>query len=667
MMAVVFALGMLAAGAALTSILLASRLAAKTEPATAGAVDVLAPALDRMAMMLVAAIALAIGTSWLLALAHQLTPRALVSSSVVALAVSAPYLVRRVRRSAAVHIHIAPWKVTVVAAAFLPLVGWIAYAAWRGSLLPVYNHDGLSYHFPKAVLLMKAHGFAVFDVHEARTATWPCNYELLLADTMMLTGGDAASAFIAPASYALFLLFAARLAATWWGDGMHVLVVTLVTAATPIALLHSGLHKNDLLFCSFALGAFGWAARWCVRGCATSLGFAVIATLLAIGTKASGAFIAATIAPVALLGLWGRRGVLSARNIAIVTLLMLVAGALLGAWVYVANYFVFGRLVLPPDFENTPAGYGDFANIWQFTYLMLAKPFSDDVSVYVPWRGEYWWWPSNDIWISHFGMLMTIGVVAVVPALFLFRRSGSRRERLVASLAALGAYVLTLPVHVAPLGFFNGFGRYVLFIVPIVYAWTVSPFMLALQRRGEGMRRSVIGLSVAAAIGAFLSAAGTYGINDAYAPLEYVSFQMAHEDNRVPHVRRNRAATLLDLNAGPNDVVAVDFAQDTWVYPAYGRGWTREVQYLPHTSGPVTIDPRVDWVIIDRSWNVFFGHPKFTDMGQVRYLGRGQPTAADVKVLRQLESDPAFQLVYADPKHNQALFRRIGPAAPTQP
>jgi hypothetical protein len=63
-------------------------------------------------------------------------------------------------------------------------------------------------------------------------------------------------------------------------------------------------------------------------------------------------------------------------------------------------------------------------------------------------------------------------------------------------------------------------------------------------------------------------------------------------------------------------------------------------------------------VLVDRSWNVFFGHPKFTDMGEARYLGLGHPTDDDLKVYRQLRADPRFALVYDDRSQNQAIFRR---------
>ena len=76
-------------------------------------------------------------------------------------------------------------------------------------------------------------------------------------------------------------------------------------------------------------------------------------------------------------------------------------------------------------------------------------------------------------------------------------------------------------------------------------------------------------------------------------------------EDRRPFVRRDRAATAFDAVAGPDEVCAFDVSYDTWVYPAYGRGWTRKVEFLKPAAGDVVIPDDVRWVLVDRSWNIF--------------------------------------------------------------
>lgn len=618
----------------------------------------LARTLDRFASAILLAFALAIACSWALALAHALTAPALLGCAVIALVAGSIGLYTK-RRLFVTELDLPRATVLTVLAGLCPLAFWLAFVAWRGSVVPVYNHDALAYHFPKAVLMMKAHGFEFFaPAHEPRISMWPIDYELLLADAMLLSGTDAFTAAISNLSYVLFLLFAARTAAAFWGGGVHVLVVVLLTAAAPIVVLHSGLHKNDLLFASCCLGASGWAARWFVRRCVPSFVLSVVALLLCIGLKVSGAFVFVVVAPALLWGLWRARSGLTMRFFA-----WLAGGAFLGAilvggaFVFVANLSAVGRLTQGP--ELAASGYGDFGNIWKFTYLLLAKPFSQSGWVWLPWRREEWWWPSNDIWCSHVGGAVTVAALFLGPCIWRYRGQGPGRERAVQSLIVAAIYALTLPLHSVPDGFFNTNVRYIVYVVPVVLAWTAGPVLLELERRLGRFGAVGSGIAVVAAVLAFVSSSWTFGANDAYTPLEFLTYQLAHPDNRLPWTRQNRAALVFDRGAPPDAVCAFDVGFDTWIYPAWGANLTREVQFLPRSEGPVPIDDRVQFVLVDRSWNVFFGHPAFTDMGKARrYLGQGKPSDADTKVFTQLRADPRFELVYDDRPQNQAIFRR---------
>ena len=556
-----------------------------------------------------------------------------------------------------------------IAIALAPVVLWIAFVSWRGTLLPAYDHDALAYHLPKAVMLAKAGGYRVFDVPEARIATWPCDYELLLADSLILTGGDAATASVSTLAYGVLVLMAAWIAAAWWGPGLHVAVAAAFVATTPLVILHSGLHKNDLLLSVFATGAFAWAGQWFARGCRASGVLACLALLLAAGTKASAAFPVAATVPVLALGVYRHRAALRAWPVAAFAVGGAVLAVLLGGVTYLANLAVLHRLIAAPPYQS---GYGDWSSIWQFTTMLVIAPFSPLASaVWNPFRGEYWWWPANDVWISHFGALFSILAVALVPCVWLYARRGSdRAERAAASASALAAYLLTLPIQGRPFGFFAGEGRYVFFVLPFVAGWTLCPMIVQVLSFANRARLSRVAVPIA--MGLAMAAYGAvaiwqFGVHDAYAPIEWVIDVFHHPDDRRPFVRRDRAATAFDAVAGPEEVCAFDVYYDTWVYPAYGRGWTRKVEFLKPSAGDVVIPDDVRWVLVDRSWNIFFGHPKFVDMGKAQYLGRGRPTDDDVKVYRQLRSDPRFELVYDERRYNQAVFHRIEPAAAPTP
>src|SRR5580704_11812189 len=121
------------------------------------------------------------------------------------------------------------------------LVGvWTAFVLWRGTVLPPYNGDALSYHMPRAAIFVQEGRFTVPQTPEGRLASWPCDYELLLADAIALVGDDSLCGWVGTASFVAFLLVGASLLARWWGWGRHVLVATVLVASTPVAIVHSG-------------------------------------------------------------------------------------------------------------------------------------------------------------------------------------------------------------------------------------------------------------------------------------------------------------------------------------------------------------------------------------------------------------------------------------------
>ncbi len=348
------------------------------------------------------------------------------------------------------------------------------------------------------------------------------------------------------------------------------------------------------------------------------------------GTKSDGLLVAVPIALVLALGAWHHRSELSRPFVLGFGAAGVAAAIPLGVWPYVVNLATFHKLALPPQ-QPGAGDYGDWSNIWQYTAMVVIHPFGDPNFVWNPFRGGMWWWPSNDVWMSHFGAIFSVLIVAVAPCVVVFRKRGARVERSVASLAAAAIYVLVLPLHGLPIGFFSTYARYVVFVLPVVAAWTVSPLSIVLERHlGKARALALVAVALVADVGTTKSFFD-FGVHDAYAPIEYVGMMMDHPESRTPFIRQNRAASAFDSFAGPNETVAFDLGFDTWVYPAYGAAFTRHVEFLKPTSGEVAIPDDAGWVIVDRTWNIFFGHPDFVDMSKAYLLGQGKPTDDDLQ------------------------------------
>jgi hypothetical protein len=343
---------------------------------------------------------------------------------------------------------------------------------------------------------------------------------------------------------------------------------------------------------------------------------------------------------------------------------------LLGGAAYVFNLVCAGHLVPP----SKPNFYGDWKNLWMFPYLAFARPLSPVNASWVPWRHEYWVWPQWDIHFSTYGLQSTVALLALPVAVARYWRAGRAAERALASVAALLAWVATLPVGVdgAPVGWFEGIIRYTLFLPPIVLCWVAAPSVQ--ERAASAATLSVArGLTAGcAAIFAYMAIAAA--VCDRFAPLPFVGHVYADPtlsrailawstDLSSLYTGPVRAASWVDAHASPTDTVALDGAFDSWIYPAYGADLRREVVFLHSERGqPVSIPATARWVVIDRVWNCEFGHPLFRDFAVttlLAYVFRGSPLPEDLIVYRQLATDPHFVLRYRDARTNQAVFERV--------
>jgi hypothetical protein len=538
------------------------------------------------------AIILWIAVNWALAITSALTKRNLliaaaifVVAAVVAIAKDPPAL-RPLR-----------------AAPYVVIVLWCAFVMWRGSVVPPASHDALTYHLPKALMIARAHGYPHFDSPDPRIATFPSNYELLLADVLILTGGDRLTEWIGTAFYGLFLGVVAMFARRWWGEGLHVTACVLAAAGAPLLLLHSGHDKNDVMTATFAAAALYWSAVWCVRRGAVPAMLAIACGATAIGTKMSAAAIAIGVAPFGIAALIRRPPRLKAFAAAL--LFALAALLLCGGWVFVQNVRTPPPAAAPAMAAGMPtAQYGEWRHLWEVPYLATRVSLG---------FGAYWPWPAENLFSSHYGPIFGLAVLALPFCIWRYRGD---RERAIAGGAAAIAFFVLLPLAQYPTLALPSILRYTAFVLPVLYGWTVAPFV-------RGFRyASVI---IVALIAIFAMNAADMAWNDAFAPLSYARWCAAHPGTREIFWASNHAGSVVDRLAGPYDTIAIRPGADAWIYPAYGAGLTRTVVFVDRA-----VPESAQWVVID--------------------------DARDSEFFNAMAGDARFELVYR--RERQAVFRR---------
>jgi hypothetical protein len=620
-------------------------------------------ALERIVAASLLALTLGVAISATLATIHRLDRGPLVW----AFGLVAPIGILELRRHA-------PWRsrravdisraeILAVVPGLAALLAWIAFVVWRSFVVFVMVHDALSYHMPRAMMLVRAHGYSPVVAPDVRLS-WPANYELLLADVILLTGSDRACGLVGIGAWVWLLVTVAAITERWWGRGPHVLTVVLVTAAAPVMLVIAGAHKNDALSATLFLVSIHFGARWLARPRAASYVLACLALALAVGTKAH--FPALGLALVGMLALAGLRARKSGERPTLGRLLgwaslPVVASLVLGGQVYLVNLAATGRpLPLLLGSSAPPRWRYPF----EFLYLMAMAPFSprwpDDV--WCAWTHSYWFLPTYDLFFSNFGALaVVLGVGVCFGAWRYARRNDCMSERVAASLGIVVAMtaLMLIPFR-APPAFF-AFPRFALALAPLAPLWTIGPLQAELWRSGRAGRLGAFALAFGAT-GHFAYQAVRAAKLDRYEPLSFVLDVVDHPDlSRQIVDFPSRAASVVDRIAGPDDSIAFDGDDfDSWIYPAYGRELRRKVTLLPAGPEPVAIPDDAKWVLVDRNWTCWFGDPEFTDLGQWRdHIGRGRPTPEELRVVRQLGNDPRFVLRYHDTSYNQVIFERV--------
>jgi hypothetical protein len=598
-----------------------------------------------------------LGSLWVIALLHWLTPTLLIARTICAAIVAIALRARRPFE----------WRVLrevrvsgVVASVVLVIVAWSAFMLWRGALIPPLSHDALSYHLPKAVFYARAGGFEGIEMLDPRPRDLPANYELLLSEFIVLEANDKLTEWLSLFFDVGFFLGAGALAERWWprrSEGATA-VVCVLSAGVPVVLLHSGAHKNDLMAAFCIVAAFVTAGRWITTRERFALLLSLAMFAMAVGTKPQGA-----IAALALVPFLGWRWWTTPhrwRELALAVCFAVLAFAFLGGAVYVANALRSEETAPAAQFNSAemsnvaslPVLYGDWSNLWQAPYVLLAAPFSPHwMALRVPWESEPWFWRRYDLYISHAGIPFVLCALALPFVVMRFQRDdGPAFERMAIVVASLITTMAMLPVVFAPHGFYAiSLPRYIAFLYPVVFAWVVPPLF-----------RKYSAPVAAIAILAFLYYAVDNVMSDDFVPPAYLAYAREHPGTRVIPFDPNRAASIVDRAAGPADRIAVEAAFGTWLMPAFGANLTRPIDLIRPGKGAPRIPDAATWVIVDRGYDVTWGHPDLRDLREVKRYGlRGKPSASDQGVLESLLHDGRFEVVFYNPARAQAVFHRL--------
>lgn len=614
-------------------------------------------ALERSLYALSIAACVWLATTWILAITGLLTFWSLVAR-LVAISGVALWLARRRLQGSQ------PWRATLsrnallALTALLPLLLWGEIMFWRGAVVPPLSHDALSYHLPKAVFFSRAHGFEYLEALDPRQRNIPANYELLLTEILVVQQRDTYTEWPSVIFYLMFVVACGALVEQWLrGRSAAGLAVMVFAGAIPVAMLHSGAHKNDLLVAFCMVAALVAAGRWLSTKEIAALRILIGVLCLGMGTKPQVAGLAICLMPFVLAPLlrpfrW--------KPLASNTIFAIVAFFILGGMVYAIN-FKHERSMMgtTPDAESVVT-YGDWRNLWEGPYILLAAPFARlDTALEVPWEKEPYFWRRHEIYFSHLGIPFSLCAMAVPIAIWLQRRGGLS-VRLQVTAASFATVLLMLPVVFRPHGMYTiSLPRYLLFIVPVVFAWTLAPLASA------NVRRAAL-VWVAGTIAFCVYGADTL-LNDRFAPLDYVLWAREHPGTRHIPFDPTRAASAVDSVAGPSDTIVFDATYASWIHPAFGAELRRPLLFIPEGTGAPVIPEDAKWVVIDRSWNIIWGETGMNDLTEYRKLGQGQLKPEDVRVRDALRQDPRFRLVYAREGLNQLVFQRIGGAAAPPP
>lgn len=554
----------------------------------------------------------------------------------------------------------------------------VAFALWRGWLLPTLNTDALYLSLPKADQYVVDRGMNLFL---PPTQAWmshaaePSTYEMLLASVMALTGNNHLTEWVATSSGALYAAMCFVLFRQWFKARISAYVGWVLLLSVTVFLLHLSSDKADLTTNLACLMLITWTARSLDRPTTWNLGVALLSGFLLLGLKKSGWLVFPVFMLILLVRMIRRPATgLPRPRYGRLFLLALGGLLLLGGlnhlylWAQTGNPF---GVYLAGDQLRTSAI--TLSDPLRFLAIVALAPYivSSPRTLHLPWNGQDWYWPPYNLFFSHFGYaFILILAFSVWAGLRSLRRGSDPRVPPAAKpwiwLALLATAIIASHRRSYD-GEFATTARFVLFLVPALLAGGLLPWLdrwsTTLSR--PVLRRTLLGSALALAA---FSALQAYRL-DAHAPWPYVAELWSHpEARRMIFINPNRVTSMVDRMAGPGDVIASDLTYQSWLHPLWGEELTRRVQLISWEGDRARIPADAQWAVADNLWNQVRGNGQQrirTAADLARVQGWGLPTPRDTALYRQLRQDPHWRLILSNEFGNQCAFQRVNPAEST--
>ncbi len=173
------------------------------------------------------------------------------------------------------------------------LAGLLVISLATAILAPPNTPDALSYHLPRQLMWLQQGGVQHFVTLNDRALMMPPLYEMMQAQTLLLSGGDGWANFPSWLAYGLGLVVASLLARELGAGRAAQALAAVVFATVPMAWHSASGAKNDLLVADW-LGILAWLAlrlsaapagsrrqgEWLAAGVACGLALATKTTAL---------------------------------------------------------------------------------------------------------------------------------------------------------------------------------------------------------------------------------------------------------------------------------------------------------------------------------------------------------------------------------------------------
>lgn len=429
---------------------------------------------------------------------------------------------------------------------------------------PVYVWDALAYHMTMVASYIQNGSLAPWPTQDLRQIVRVNGGELQLLNITLLSGSDAWVELPNLLGLAVCLVAAYALARhTLRHRALPYLVVALVLTAPQIQV-GAGTAKNDLVFTAVLLGAFYWATRAALDGgerAATYAGLAAVSGALATATKVLGLNVLGAVGLLILTLVVMRR--LAPRVLVNYCTTAAVALVVLVGDVY---WYNLTRSAVPVGIAPTEV----FFRTGLINLTEAARYYVYDLSIrrlLAPQVFEHDFLHYGYLWPLVFGG----GVAAIVTQAFV--RTARRRGLAALALMAAALFVSVIAVR-TPIGWDQ---RFMIWMVPTFAILTASLLERLDIRRVLVLTTAAVSLSFVSLMLTLSNEAGGLFVRSGRhlvrtgLPARYIDVPTARD------VAMAEGFAVLDEAADTSRVLYVG-SDDSWMYPSWGRRFTRRVR-----------------------------------------------------------------------------------------